>query len=243
MGCGGIDADVQTDYQIQGAWLQGDYTLYINAASMVVKYFTDVSTPYRTEFSYGAGGAAANPILGSFTLFDYKSNDEIASFNVSCVPGETLTISDISWNVEEYYYANAFPIKGAYVNVAEALVQAGYDPIDATWFEFNGVDAEGGGVIVLTGTKAVVGATAAVPNAKNIEPVEVDGVTCEGEITVTGFKIGDDKYATFALAVAALVADTETEIFIVFDVASDKKNGLKAATGLELLVGEYKTSD
>jgi hypothetical protein len=113
MGCGGIDADVQTDYQIQGMWLQGDYTLYINAASMAVKYFTDVSTPYRTEWSRD-GDFDPTEVEGDLTLFDYKSNDEIASFNVSCVPGETLTISGISWNVEEYYYSNAFPKEGVY---------------------------------------------------------------------------------------------------------------------------------
>jgi hypothetical protein len=232
MGCGGIDADVQTDYQIQGAWLQGDYTLYINAASMVVKYFTDVSTPYRTEFSYGAGGATASPILGTFTLFDYKSNDEIAGFDVSCVPGESLTISNITWTVEEYYYSNAFPIAGTYANVADALVQSGYTDVAADDFDYDTTKA------ALSGTKAELAAEAMLPVAANIKP-KADMTA--GKITITGFttdKTDDTIFPATAAGWAALINTaavvTGTKVTVIFDVAVDKVGEFKAAEDLEL---------
>ena len=128
MGCGGIDADVQTDYQIQGAWQFEDYVLYINAGTLVVKFVNEVSTPYRTEFSY-VGSALDVPVIGDITLFNYKTNEEIASMRLTCEPKETLTIAGIDWNVEEYYYRDAFPVEGTYISLADAVVQI-LDPKD-----------------------------------------------------------------------------------------------------------------
>jgi hypothetical protein len=125
MGCGKIDPDVQTDYTIQGSWAGNTddaelapYILVINAATMVVKYYTDVSTPYRTEYSpSNTDRADVKNAEGTLTLFDYQTNEEIASINLKLSDeGKTLTIVDgeTSWNIEEYYYSKAFPKEGKY---------------------------------------------------------------------------------------------------------------------------------
>jgi hypothetical protein len=129
MGCGKIDPDVQTDYTIQGSWAgaaeddggdpadTANYMLIINAATMVVKYYQDVSTPYRTEYSPSntADRADVKKAAGELTLFDYQTNDEIATITLALSDeGKTLKISATSWNVEEYYYSKAFPKEGTY---------------------------------------------------------------------------------------------------------------------------------
>jgi hypothetical protein len=123
MGCGKIDPDVQTDYTIQGSWAGATddpelapYILVINAATMVVKYYTDVSTPYRTEYSpSNTDRADVKNAEGTLTLFDYQTNDEIASIDLALsAEGKILTIANTSWNIEEYYYSKAFPKEGKY---------------------------------------------------------------------------------------------------------------------------------
>jgi hypothetical protein len=138
MGCGNkIDADTQTDYPIQGAWIMDDYTVYINAATMVVKYYTDVSTPYRTEWSREGDFKAGEVIEGELTVFGYKDNVELATLPITYTPGTagtpadpddpeseatastaaTLLIGDYDFEVEEFYYANAFPKPGLYTDM------------------------------------------------------------------------------------------------------------------------------
>jgi hypothetical protein len=117
-----IDPDVQTDYTIQGAWAgtevdkNDDYIIIINAATLVVKYVTDVSTPYRTEFSATTDQTVrTTQQAGDLTLFDYQTNDEIATIHVALSSeGQVLTISATEWNIEEYYYSKAFPKEGTY---------------------------------------------------------------------------------------------------------------------------------
>jgi hypothetical protein len=154
LGCNNIDADVQTDEKIQGAWLfeEGDYTLYINAAQLVVKYMTDVSTPYRTEFSYSAEGAGGRyyggtspwqgieiytgeveTILGEMTLFSYKDDVEIATIYLGLTIEEQyknniLTIYDIDFSEEEFYYSDAIPKIGDYINLYEGTGGGGKRP-------------------------------------------------------------------------------------------------------------------
>jgi hypothetical protein len=116
---GNINTDTWTDHLVQGMWVSDDYTLFINNAQMMVKYAEVVTTPYRTEWYYitpdnGAAIRYGDSFLGEIILFDYKTNDEIATIQIVCKPGETLTISNTEWYVEEYSYVNAFPIEGKY---------------------------------------------------------------------------------------------------------------------------------
>jgi hypothetical protein len=221
MGCGNkIDADVQTDYLVQGSWVLDDYTLVINAATMVVKYVTDVSTPYRTEWSYISDPTdrTANP-EGEMTLFDYHSNGEIATIHVLVVPGETLTVSDIVWNVEEYYYSNAFPIEGEYI----ALSKAGEETTDPTLvpatvamydIDITGMGGVYGGSIIYPTVTLKTGETAGAPTIK------YDGSTTEptdaGTYTVT-FDTAETATheATTGLAVGTLTIDKAAAITLV----------------------------
>jgi hypothetical protein len=139
MGCGNkIDAGVQTDEKVQGAWTgSGDasgYVLFISAAQITVKFADKVSTPYRTEFGYqagtprflgeaGAGDAwlgedpavtpAEGDIAANITLFKYEDNTEIATIKVVLVGG-ALTILDVNNADDLYYKADAFPVEGTY---------------------------------------------------------------------------------------------------------------------------------
>jgi hypothetical protein len=155
MGCNKIDPDVQTDYIVQGAWVAEDegYTLIINAGTLVVKYKEDVSTPYRTEWSRD-GEFDAEKVTGSLTLFDYKTNTEIATIDIDCTAGETLTVDYPTGYManEEYYYSNAFPKDTTY-KFAGATGKNGTvtaDPEKATEASFKWDAAAG--KIVYTGT-------------------------------------------------------------------------------------------
>ena len=108
---------VQTDYRVQGAWALEDYVLFINAESLVVKYKEDVTTSYRTEWVYATGtnpNTVDGDIKGTMTLFDYKTNDEVGTLSISCIPNDSLTVAIESIELEEYYYNNAFPREGTY---------------------------------------------------------------------------------------------------------------------------------
>jgi hypothetical protein len=134
MGCGDqVDAAVQTDEKIQGGWFfeDGDYTLYINAAAMSVKYMKDIVIPYRTEFGYTNLAAGSNrysnadetEIKGTMTLFNYKENFEIATLELILTidkedsKNNILEIVTITYENEEYYYADAMPKIGEYTNM------------------------------------------------------------------------------------------------------------------------------
>jgi hypothetical protein len=126
----------QTDYLLQGAWFDdtGDYLLYINAGTMVVKYMTEISPPYRTEFNYmtserywvigdtlptgwlnGSTAPSVGDIVANIVLFDYSTNDKFATLKIiRRLSDETLEITGIIWHDENYYNSSPIPKEGTY---------------------------------------------------------------------------------------------------------------------------------
>jgi hypothetical protein len=224
MGCSGIDADVQTDYRVQGAWVAEaeGYTLIINAGTMVVKYQDDVSTPYRTEWSPGAydpSDVALALIDGEMTLFDYKTNDEIATIIISCVPGDSLTIDpDVDWNVEEYYYSNAFPKSTTYAFVGPTKPTG---PTDVADLKFT---------LPAAYEKLVYAMATGWPGVKLAQAdIGYDATQTKGvALTYSGFKVTDP--AGDAVDAALDATSPAGEYTVTFDVADDMANNIKGGT-------------
>jgi hypothetical protein len=245
MGCGDtIDAAVQTDEKIQGAWTLGDYTLYISSGMMSVKYYKDVVTPYRTEFAYTGAAAtnrtaaeAAGSITGTFTFFDYKTNDEIASCEVTwtaavdaapaveadpdAVPPvvakdaveaalATIELKTFTYEVEEYYYLNAFPKVGKYTALLAG--DAVEKPLDATTLKYT-----------VSSTWAAAFKYAAVPSVS------------ESDITYDAGKGVVLALSDFALVDAdgepvTVTSPVSGTYFITFKVADDMTENIKGGT-------------
>jgi hypothetical protein len=223
LGCRNIDADVQTDEKIQGAWFyeNGDYALYINAATMTVKYQVNVATPYRTEFSYVTAGRfyaltdnsvnnvwlnGAYPpypgdIAANMTLLDYKDNVEVAAISVILhVEENILEIINIELIAEEYYYANAFPKIGFYYVGEGGIIRKNITDADFS---------------LISKATQVLGKDAKITEA------DIASSTTTGKITITGFN-----------TVGGLWPTGTGNHTVIFDVAATED--YRGATGLRL---------
>jgi hypothetical protein len=148
MGCGSkIDATIQTDAYIQGAWegsgTASGYTLVFNAGQVTV--ITDKTvTPYRTEFTYIAAdprfisedlgaddwkgeadvtfSSTTDQIVASIVLYTYEDNTELLTAYLYAdvtthTTGDTMTVAKVVFSEDYYYFKDAIPEEGDYTKL------------------------------------------------------------------------------------------------------------------------------